>query len=108
MDKILKILLEKGLKKKLEEQKRKKAEEDPEGLQRRRLIVIAVGLGLGAVAGLCVVKSLNALRKAQMEKAEREMSLDDDASPVIKLPDRSFPRTAPKKHPSRSPKPEPR
>ena len=103
MDKILKILLEKGLKKKLEEQKRKKAEEDPEGLQRRRLIVIAVGLGLGAVAGLCVVKSLNALRKAQMEKAEREMSLDDDASPVIKLPDEILPEDGPEE----APQPEP-
>lgn len=103
MDKILKILLEKGLKKKLEEQKRKKAEEDPEGLQRRRLIVIAVGLGLGAVAGLCVVKSLNALRKAQMEKAEREMSLDDDASPVIKLPDELLPEDGPEE----APQPEP-
>lgn len=103
MDKILKILLEKGLKKKLEEQKRKKAEEDPEGLQRRRLIVIAVGLGLGAVAGLCVVKSLNALRKAQMEKAEREMSLDDDAPPVIKLPDELLPEDGPEE----APQPEP-
>lgn len=103
MDKILKILLEKGLKKKLEEQKRKKAEEDPEGLQRRRLIVIAVGLGLGAAAGLCVVKSLNALRKAQMEKAEREMSLDDDASPVIKLPDELLPEDGPEE----APQPEP-
>lgn len=103
MDKILKILLEKGLKKKLEEQKRKKAEEDPEGLQRRRLIVIAVGLGLGAAAGLCVVKSLNALRKAQMEKAEREMSLDDDASPVIKLPDELLPEDGP----AEAPQPEP-
>lgn len=103
MDKILKILLEKGLKKKLEEQKRKKAEEDPEGLQRRRLIVIAVGLGLGAVAGLCVVKSLNALRKAQMEKAEREMSLDDDASPVTKLPDELLPEDGPEE----APQPEP-
>ena len=103
MDKILKILLEKGLKKKLEEQKRKKAEEDPEGLQRRRLIVIAVGLDLGAVAGLCIVKSLNALRKAQMEKAEREMSLDDDASPVIKLPDELLPEDGPEE----APQPEP-
>ena len=103
MDKILKILLEKGLKKKLEEQKRKKAEEDPEGLQRRRLIVIAVGLGLGAAAGLCVVKSLNALRKAQMEKAEREMSLDDDASPAIKLPDELLPEDGPEE----APQPEP-
>ena len=103
MDKILKILLEKGLKKKLEEQKLKKAEEDPEGLQRRRLIVIAVGLGLGAVAGLCAVKSLNALRKAQMEKAEREMSLDDDASPVIKLPDEILPEDGPEE----APQPEP-
>lgn len=103
MDKILKILLEKGLKKKLEEQKLKKAEEDPEGLQRRRLIVIAVGLGLGAVAGLCVVKSLNALRKAQLEKAEREMSLDGDASPVIKLPDEILPEDGPEE----APQPEP-
>ena len=103
MDKILKILLEKGLKKKLEERKRKKAEEDPDGKQHHRLIVLAVGLGLGAVVGLCVVRSLNARRKAQMEKALEELDDENEPSPAIKLPEEILTEEAPEEAPQSEP-----
>lgn len=109
MNQFVKILLKAGLEKKLKERKLKKAEEEePEAKQNRKLILIAVGLGVGAVAGLCAVRSLKALRQARLEKAEREMNLDDDTSPVIKLPEEVLPeeKPEPEELPPEEPKPE--
>lgn len=110
MNQFVKILLKAGLEKKLKERKLKKAEEEePEAKQNRKLILIAVGLGVGAVAGLCTVKSLKALREAQKEKAERELSPDEDASPAGKLPEEALPEEQPQPEelPTEEPKPEP-
>ena len=100
MNQILKLLLQIGLKKKLEEKKLKKAEEEePEAKKNRKLVVLAVGLGVGAAAGLCVVKSLKALRKAQMEKALEELDAEEAPSPVIKLPEEILDEEAPQPEP---------
>lgn len=84
-------------------QKAERAEAPSEKKQTRKLVGLVLGIGVGSVIGVCVAKSVRTLRKAQLEKAEREMSLDGDASPVIKLPDEILPEDGPEE----APQPEP-
>ena len=103
LKKALLLKMSEKLKQKAEARKAERAEEPPEKKQTRKLVGLVLGIGVGSVIGVCVAKSVRALRKAQLEKAEREMSLDGDASPVIKLPDEILPEDGPEE----APQPEP-